>query len=319
MKMFKNSFSIIIIIAVAMLNLFCPSKRDAFKGDERGDFVWNTAINNHNAAWKVHCDSVCETCSAEDTVYKWESVYDSVLDTNIYHLVPVYYNIELDKSTYDKAYAYCIGLPYTGSVIDTGSHQVIPTGKVVFEHDLGARYWFDDWRNSVSGRFSKISHVAVPKDSNTAFCIYIGDGVLDAFDSVVAYIPTKDINKLSFNKSGTKNRVKLSGGYNSLQVYPLSGAAQGDSIEIYVDGYYDLSDPVCLAGDCLGSEDRLKVIMFPADSSTVQGSGITNYYDQNGRLIRSIKISGKYLIYDVIYTYDVKGNRLSSKTVSKRP
>lgn len=319
MKIFKTYFIVTIIISAVMLNLSCRGSESDFEGDERGDFTWNTVLRNHKATWNVHCDSVCEACRAEDTVFKWKCVYDSVLDTNICNLEPVYYNIELDKKVYDKVYAYCRDLPYLETVVDTTSHQVVPTGKVVFERDLGALYWFDDWRNSATGRFFKTSYVSVPKDSNTAFCIYIGEGLLDAVDSVVASIPFNDITKLSFDKGGTKNRVKLSGGYNSLHVYPLTGAAIGDTIEIYVHGYYDLSDTLCLAGDCLGSEDRLKVIMFPADSPTRQTAGITNYYDQNGRLIRSTKITGKYLIYDVIYTYDAKGNRLSSKTASKRP
>lgn len=318
MNIFKRSFIVTMIIIVAMLNLFCPGGDEAFEGDERGDFTWNTVLRNHNATWKVHCDSVCETCRAEDTVFTWKCVYDSVLDTNICNMEPVYYNIELNKQTYDKVYAYCRGLPYVGAAIDTSSHLVVPTGKVVFQRDLGAHYWFDDWRNRETGRFSKISYVSIPKDSNTAFCIYIGEGLMDAVDSVVASIPLKDVTKLSFDRGGTKNRVKLAEGYNSINAYPLTGAAIGDIVEIFVHGYYDISDTLCLAGDCLGSEDRLKVIMFP-DSAQGQTAGITNYYDQNGRLIRSVKVSDKYLIYDVIYTYDAKGNRLSSKTASSRP
>lgn len=198
-------------------------------------------------------------------------------------------------------------------------HQVPPIGKVAFARYFGALYGFDDWRNRKISNNPKISYVSVATDSNTAFCISVGDSLLDAYDSVVAFIPTVDTNKLSFNKIVTTNRIKLSEGYNPIHVYPLTGAASGDSIEIYVHGYYGLSDTVCLAGVGLGSEDRLKVVVCPAGSSQQPVPGISNYYDQNGRLIRSIKISGKYLIYDVMYSYDAKGNRLSSKMVSLKP
>lgn len=318
MKIYKTSLINIVIITATMLNLFCPGGRSAFKGDERGDFKWNSIIRNRKAIWNVHCDGECANCIAEDTSFKWKCVYDSLTDTTICNWEPNYYSILLDKNIYDKVYAYCRGLPYVPTDIDTSSHQIFPTGKVIFERDLEILYWFDDWRTRVDGRFSKISYVSVPEDSSTAFTIYIGDNLLDAFDSVVTLIHSNDINKLSFDTAGTTNRIKLSEGYNSIQVYPLADAAKGDSVEIYVHGYYDLSDTVCLAGDCYGSEDRLKVIMFP-DSSHGQAAGVTNYYDENGRLIRSIKISGEYLIYDVIYTYDEKGNRLSSKTTSSRP
>lgn len=207
----------------------------------------------------------------------------------------------------------------TGNVTWTTPYQVNSIGEVAFTRYFGALYEFDDWRNRGTGGAPQISYASVAKDSVTAFSISIGAGLLGAYDSVVACIPSGATNKLSFGTSGTSNRIKLSAGYNPIHVHPLTAASNGDSIEIYVHGYYDLSDTSCLAGDCPESEDRLMVVICPADTSRKPVPGITNYYDQNGRLLRSIKISGKALVYDVMYSYDAKGNRLSSKTASLKP
>ncbi|NLD93283.1 MAG: hypothetical protein GX639_11520 [Fibrobacter sp.] len=204
----------------------------------------------------------------------------------------------------------------SGNVTWTTPHQVNSIGEVAFAPYFGAIYKFDDWRNRSTGNYPKISYVFVATDSITAFCVTIGAGLLGAYDSVVASIPPGFTNKLSFDTNGISNRVKLYAGHNPIKVYSLPAASNGDTIEIYVHAYYDLSDTICLAGDCPESEDRLQVVVCPVDTSQKPVPGITNYYDQNGRLTRSIKISDKSLVYDVMYSYDVKGNRLSSKTAS---
>lgn len=98
---------------------------------------------------------------------------------------------------------------------------------------------------------------------STTFMIRLAAGLLSAYDSVVVIIPSIAWDDLSFNKTTSVLRYKLLSDTTKLKIYSRGNPTPAASpIKLEIRAIDDPSNPVCIGGECFGSEDGLQVVIY---------------------------------------------------------
>ncbi|MBN2007933.1 hypothetical protein JW960_01160 [candidate division KSB1 bacterium] len=224
-------------LLISILFIVCRQHED------RGGFKWKGTINGVKANWDIACDDQCINCYATHP-------FDSTLE-----------NIALASSTYKDVYDRCKELPARWRVIDTTDTNVIPTGKVWFTQSADVSFGFDGWRGTKTK--DTISYISLAAGCSTTCNILIDSTIKNsAYDKIVAVLPISAMGVISFSKSRFLDTINLTGTENTFKLYSLNSSTDNISISLSVLGISDPKSPACLAGDCYGSSDKLKVVVY---------------------------------------------------------
>ena len=227
---------IALFVVAALIPLNCQDKGK----DWRGSFLWEGWIgSSYHSQWEIRCDTLCSACVAIDDDDR----------------------IPLSRGKYGKIYEKCLGLPKSLGHVDTTEKEVIPLGKVTFSKSSGTKFGFDAWRIGSVTRSPEESYVSVAVEDSTAFNVDLSGNIASSYTRVVAVLPVAAYGKISFNRTEFVDTLMLDSGSNMVKIYANSGN-NGDEYCINVYGINDPRNSVCLAGDCYGAEDRLKVVVY---------------------------------------------------------
>lgn len=205
----------------------------------RGEFYWRGWLHGHLTNWTIECDNKCESCTAY------------AKDGDVYFV---------DKDDKEEVYEMCEDLPTSRPrPADTTNHDTEPTGKVLIGENSDRSAGHDSWRDH--NYSDKRNYISLAIDSSTCFIVELADGIMEAYDSIVISIPSIAWNTLSFSKTSFENRKLLTSYSNWVTVFSKN-IPTNMPISLKIEGIDDPTQPVCLAGDCYGSEDKLQVIIY---------------------------------------------------------
>jgi hypothetical protein len=167
-------------------------------------------------------------------------------------------------------FEYCINntKPYSKpsiTQVDTNRKTIIPTGKLVFSESPLSTYGFDDWHAASvekNGTIDKISYLSIAAGCSTFVDIKLNGNLRTAYSKIIATLPTAYSDGISFSSTKTIDTLLLTDTINRVPIYAKTNALTDKPISLNVYGVYDPAKPACLAGDCYGSEDNLKIVVY---------------------------------------------------------
>lgn len=219
--------------------------RDKFSGSNRGQFEWKGSYKTNHGLRTVNCNSTCTACS---TIYK-----------GVKELI--------DTSSYKQVYEYCKNhtryTPPNNDQVDTTITNVKPTGKLVFDSAATTVYGFDSWRDAkVKNDADKINYVSVEAGCSTFVKIILPEDMFSAYWKIFAKLPSAFSNGVSFTNVGTSDSLLLTDTVTYVPIYAKTTAIRNTPISMEVIGIDDPAQPVTLAGNKYGNEDKLEIIIF---------------------------------------------------------
>jgi hypothetical protein len=138
--------------------------------------------------------------------------------------------------------------------------EVTPTGKLEFGSATTTKYGFDGWHGTDA--FEKINYISVAAGSCTYVNIKLHKSLLTTYRTIIAVIPTAIVDNVSFTENGTTDTLKLTDTTVNVPIYAKTTASINKLIAMNVYGIDDPAEPVCLAGDGLGSEDKVYIVAY---------------------------------------------------------
>lgn len=176
------------------------------------------------------------------------------------------YSYDLAKSTYGPIYDYCNNStsPYTPPNPPTND-SVIPTGKVIFSAAAGTKFGFDGWKEANAA--DKINYLSIAAGCSTFVTVKLSGNLSKAYGKVIAVLPTASADGVSFTNIGTTDTLVLTDSantdsVNNVPIYAKNNANLKTPIKMNIYGIDDPAKPVCLAGDGLGSEDKVYIVAY---------------------------------------------------------
>jgi hypothetical protein len=212
--------------------------------ETRQQFTFNGTINNISTGWTISCADNCSSCFG----------YPEGNNTNTDYL---------DKKLYPDVYRKCASLSGPLVNIDSllNSGGTTNNGRCSFDYPFSPYYGFDD---VLDNSIDDVHYLSFAAKCSSNVRIFLGPGAYSTYKKVIAVLPSSALNNISFDKSVNKDTIQLKhDGSNSLTVYSLKDFANGETYELYVYGIYDPANPDCLAGDCGGADQRLKIVVYP--------------------------------------------------------
>lgn len=234
-----------IILMFLLPGAFFLMNPKCYDDDEtRQQFTFNGTINNISTGWTISCTDNCSDCFG----------YPEGNNTNTSYL---------DKKLYPDVYRKCASLsgPLVNidSLLNSGDGTT-NNGRCSFGYPSSPYYGFDD---VLDNSIDDVHYLSFAAKCSSNVEIFLDTSAYSTYKKVVAVLPSSALNNISFDKSVNKDTIQLkNAGSNNLTIYSLNDFANGETYELYVYGIYDPANPDCLAGDCNGAEDRLKVVVY---------------------------------------------------------
>lgn len=236
----------IVITGVIALTIFnCKEGAIPESGDYRGLFHWRGTIvgEGYSNYWQIECNDSCTNCNAFNT-------------TSTPHI--------LDTIKHKEIFDYCKTLAPAPIIVDPiDDTTVVPLGEVVFKQGDDSLFGTDLWSTCRAGFVEKINYRSIAAGSHAKINIELTEGILKEYKKIVAVLDEPGAqNYASFAEVSNKDTHNLVNRSNSVTIYTNTTAPNEALIEVKVLGISDPSQPVCLAGDCEGSGDRLQIVLY---------------------------------------------------------
>ncbi len=238
----------IVAIVVIALNIFnCKDGAIPEDGAHRGLFHWKGTIDSVGTSnfWTIKCDNDCDTCYAESAM----STYKQMLKKNLH----------------GEIFTHCKTLPpapIEDDPEDDDTVVVVPLGEVVFQGD-DSLFGTDLWRTCRAGFVEEINYRSIAAGSKAYIKIELPEGIFNTYKKIVVVLDEPEgQNYASFSIASNRDTLRLHNRSNTPYIYTDSTAPDGALIEVKVLGISDPKQPVCLAGDCYGSGDRMQIVLY---------------------------------------------------------